>query len=214
MRARRLITALAVTASIFATTAGCAEAKQQAKQTGYDALQVQLQQTLTAARLTNVVVVVEQETDKTKVKGNPPAPTAKTGSKPKPSSSAGAPGKQTKAATPQPKTSTVTYDILSATFDIPGLKCRGNVEQPLTLPVGLPYFDEVIFPDGTEVEVDKAARSAMTGETIFDYVFNKYPKCRQEGVTALPTPTTPPTHVPHSPPAGSLLVEVVHSDPS
>jgi len=174
MRVRRLI----ATAALVLSVAACGT---EAKQVGYEALRTQLQQMLSDAGLTNVVVKIEEETDENKVKGTPAA-TSKSGSKPTPS--AGTRSRQAKAL---PGTNTVTYDILSATFNIPGLVCRGNVEQRLSPPMGTPYFDEVILPDGTEVEVNGASREFMTAATIFDYAFNGYPQCRQNNITAPPT---------------------------
>lgn len=195
MRIRRVVVALAVATGFIATTAASCgtEAKESAKQAGYEVLRSELQASLTAANFTNVSVVITKETDDVKVESTSTAG-GKRDSKPNPSASAtaGTRGQQTKAASPKPTTTAVTYDILDATFDIPGLTCRGNAEQRLTPPLGTPQLDELILPDGTEKEIPAALRGSLNLATIFDYAFVQYPQCRQPNVTAPPVPAGSP----------------------
>ena len=184
-RFRTWLTALMTATALALTGCGDDSVPDPVRDAGYETLRANLEQQLTRLGFTNVTVAIETETDKVKVTASPtPAATRATG-KPNPSTSAKpkVTGKQSAA----PTATTVSYKILSATFDIPGLNCRGNVEQILHgLPLDPPYFDEVIMPGGTEVEVEGESRDTVTLPKIFEYVFVTLPQCRQPGVTAPP----------------------------
>jgi len=140
-----------------------------------EAARADLYNRLAKAGFTNITTVVETETDEIPMPGQP-ATTSKAGNRPTPRTSATPRKPGTKPASPKPRTSTVTYTILSATFDIPGTLCRANVEQRLE-PFGPPDFDEVILPDGQEKEVSAGSRNILDVHGVTDYVTARYPVC-------------------------------------
>jgi|GEM_PF-5983912 len=189
MRFRRLAIASAGFAAAAALAACGNTVPQVVKDAGYETARTTLEAQLTGFGFTNVVVTVEDETDKVGVKGKPPVSPTSTSKTGRPATSTSATPRNPRSK-PAAKTTakTVYSKILSATFDIPGLACRGNVEQQLEPEPGVPYFDEVILPDGTEVEVAGNARADITLGTVFNYVYT-FPQC-QAGVIAPPVPTT------------------------
>lgn len=184
MRFRRLIAIVAATAASLGVTAACdtSSVSQEVKQVASDAARAELERQLVTVGFTNVEVEIEDETADAQRKAAKKATPA-----PKASASSKAPAKADPASKVQ---------LLSATFRIPGSACSGNVEQPFKPQLGLPYFDEVIFPNGDEEEVKGAARkltdlTAPTTPTVIINYVGKFEQCRELSSSA-PVPANTP----------------------